>query len=140
MKNKVLFIFILIFYFISALSIFIVPLPSIINISQYEAGIIVAIIFWGGFVIGSILSVAFLMSNKDKVIVYKKNALFRYFTNLPSKINDSILIVSLLIIIFSTYLNINYWILVVIGFLFILTMEFHFIFNGKIYIYLKSEK
>ncbi len=140
MKNKVLFIFILIFYFISSLSIFIVPLPNIINISQYEAGIIVAIIFWSGFVIGSIFSVVFLISNKDKVIFYKRNALFRYFTNLPSKINDSILIVSLVIIICSTYLSINYWILVVIGFLFILTMEFHFIFNGKIYIYLKSEK
>lgn len=140
MKNKVLFIFILIFYFISSLAIFIVPLPNIVNISQYEAGIIVAIIFWSGFAIGSILSIVFLILNKDKAILYKGNALFRYFTNLPSKINDSILIFSLLMIICSTYLNINYWILVVIGFLFILTMEFHFIFNGKIYIYLKSEK
>lgn len=140
-KNKILFSIIIFSFLISAASVFILPISNGLDEDAEKiASMVLGVLFWVGTILGYIFKFILVKINKKQgnTILKEKWGLFKLFKNKPGKFNDSLLILSLIVMIASAFIDISTWIIIICLFLFILSLELHFVFNGKCYKYFKS--
>lgn len=137
-KNKILFSIIVFSFLISAASVFILKIEQGVN--EDATSILLGAMFWTGTILGFIFKFILVELNKKKgnILITGKSGLLKFFQSKPGKVNDIFLIISTIIIIISIFIEINNWVIILALFFFILSLELHFVINGKCYSYFKS--
>lgn len=141
-RIKMLFGFSAIFLFTMSASVLLMPFVTSMETKQKIATALIGLLFWTSAILGyTIIAIAnqerkwFIRHHLDGD--YKMNChlgFISFFSNVPATISDVILIVSLLmfIIINFTYLRYEY-IAFILLFLLMLSLNFHCLFNGRVY-------
>ncbi|MGN1130881.1 MAG: hypothetical protein ACI4Q8_05960 [Ruminococcus sp.] len=119
-------------------TILFMPLASDLSNKTNKISVIVlGITFWLSLILAYTL--LFLANRVRKTINFKKRGagrvgLFNLFSNKPAIISDILLFLSIVVFVISLFLPMeNHWIIYIILFFIVLSLNLHCVFNGKIY-------
>lgn len=135
------FLGVMLAFFISSLSVILVPFSSNKNGELNTAGYVSGVLFWLGLLAGCVIYFYLLYKNKamiQEMIEHpKRPAVINFFSNKPGTISDIVLIISLAISIYcAVKITVNSVIVLIFLFLLLVSIYGHFLFNGKIYRYI----
>lgn len=134
----------LIFYFLCSASVLLLPLSSSEGTEINGAGYALALMFWIGLAVGSILFFLSWKRVKDMEGYKEKKGKLRagvinFFQGKSGIITDCILILSLAVTLIGNYLTeVPYFVTVIGMFLFLLTMFLHSVVNGRVWKYIHA--
>lgn len=124
-------------YFLSSMSVVIVPFAVNGNGKLTAAGYTAGILFWLGLLAGSGGYVYLYSKNKEKMQGLGRPAVVRFFSGRMGIAADITMIVSLTVSVYcAVKITVNPVVSLVFLFLLVLSVYGHFIFNGKIYRYI----
>lgn len=140
-----LFILSAVSYFISAVSIWLIPVSESSAEATGSVSYVPGILFWAGLAAGIIFwAMAFMKCRQTeeykKVKISSRPGFISFFTDKAAMAADLLLVVSLVITVLSAFIRMNY--ILSLGSLFVLlfTFHLHYLLNGRVYKYLKSKR
>ena len=135
--NKRPFHLSIIFFFISSMTIWFMPLASRDGISALLY--VLASIFWMFIILGFLVMrpVSRRRKNDKKYRQKARIPLLQFFSNKPALIFDALLIVGLIVILLSFLIRtLPEWVTLPAVFLFVFSLEMHGLFNSRNYEYM----
>lgn len=144
-RTKVLFILSAAAYFISAASIWLIPMSDRAGESTGAGSYITGILFWAGLLLGVLFwALAYgkcrASEGYKKIRAKSRPGFIAFFSNKPAIAADALLALSLVLTVVSVFVRINYILSLCSLFILLFTFHMHYLFNGRVYKYIKAKK
>lgn len=129
-------------YFVCGASALLLPWAIGSDNQLTIAGFITGILFWAGFIVGTVLFLAsWLKTRQEQAYKKSKNngrpGCISFFKSVPAAVADVVFAAALILTIAGNFVTaFPYMVNVIVIFLLIFTLSLHCILNGRVYRYL----
>lgn len=142
---KVLFLLSETAYFISAASIWLIPISDSTVESTGAVSYIPGILFWIGLVLGVLFwALAYgkcrLLEGYKRIRGKSRPGFITFFSNKPAIAADVLFILSLILTGVSAFVRMNFILSLCSLFVLLFTFHLHYLLNGRVYKYIKARR